>query len=263
MTVTSMLNLPEEVFVFILEKLPLSSIHQLGAVCHGLHLRIHQNGYFWHRKVRQQLDLFVLDPDYGLKDQEWWPQARTARGLIQDPTIQGAKELFLLYSKEFQSFATASKNKEKSDLEKLVQYFWSHFSKKAEDDRSNTPARLALFGPGIESPRTKHLVHRMVNAHDNCLNAISFVPGLPGGFGSGVRIDFKQLYTFDLMCLYSNSKKVRESHNGLERLLASHNRLLAKAQWAVCFNFLNPPSLPHASGPIPARFLSFIKNNFF
>ena len=40
--------------------------------------------------------------------------------------------------------------------------------------------RLALFGPGIESPRTKHLVHRMVQAHNSSFNAIDFVAGLPG-----------------------------------------------------------------------------------
>jgi hypothetical protein len=41
-------------------------------------------------------------------------------------------------------------------------------------------ARCALFGPGIESARTKHLVHRVVNAHDDLFEAKGFVPGLPG-----------------------------------------------------------------------------------
>lgn len=47
-----------------------------------------------------------------------------------------------------------------------------------------------------------------------------------GGFGSGVRIDFKKSYTFELICLYTNSERVRECQQGLNRLLASNNRLL-------------------------------------
>ena len=49
-----------------------------------------------------------------------------------------------------------------------------------------------------------------------------------GGFGSGVRIDFQKMYTFDLMCLYTNSSRVRSNHKGSERLMAgeTHNRLL-------------------------------------
>ncbi len=47
-----------------------------------------------------------------------------------------------------------------------------------------------------------------------------------GGFGSGVRIDFKKSFTFELICLYTNSERVRESQQGLNRLLAANNRLL-------------------------------------
>jgi hypothetical protein len=49
---------------------------------------------------------------------------------------------------------------------------------------------------------------------------------LQGGFGSGVRIDFKKSFTFELICLYTNSERVRESQQGLNRLLAANNRLL-------------------------------------
>ena len=43
-------------------------------------------------------------------------------------------------------------------------------------------ARCALFGPGIESARTKHLVHRIVNARDDLFEAVEFVSGLPGKY---------------------------------------------------------------------------------
>jgi len=49
---------------------------------------------------------------------------------------------------------------------------------------------------------------------------------ISGGFGSGVRIDFKKSYTFELICLYTNAERVRECQQGLNRLLASNNRLL-------------------------------------
>jgi hypothetical protein len=50
----------------------------------------------------------------------------------------------------------------------------------------------------------------------------------PGGFGSGVRVDFKKSYLFELICLYTNSERVRERQQGLNRLLASNNRLLVR-----------------------------------
>ncbi len=75
-------------------------------------------------------------------------------------------------------------------------------------------ARLALFGPGIESVNTKHVVHKIVNSHTCLFNAVDFVNGLPGGFGAGVRIDFRRMYKFDLMCLYTNSQRVREHQKG-------------------------------------------------
>ena len=51
---------------------------------------------------------------------------------------------------------------------------------------------------------------KIVNSH-TCLfdsDRGHLVKGLPGGFGSGVRIDFRKMYKFDLMCLYTNSQQV-------------------------------------------------------
>lgn len=96
------------------------------------------------------------------------------------------------------------------------------------DDGEST--RLALFGPGIESPRTKLLVHKVVNSHTDVFDAVSFVGGLPGGFGSGVRINFRKLQTFDLMCLYTNSARAREERDPAERLARGTNKLLSSDQ---------------------------------
>ena len=110
--------------------------------------------------------------------------------IIKDPTLQGNKELFLLHSKEFQkAVRTVRSDKEgKSEWEKWFQFIQTHLNNQLHkssrfldsfNDGSFQP-RLALFGPGIESPRTKHLVHRMVQAHNSSFNAIDFVAGLPG-----------------------------------------------------------------------------------
>ena len=97
-------------------------------------------------------------------------------------------------------------------------------------------ARLVLFGPGIESQHTKRLVHKIVNARSSTFDAVEFIKGLPGGkpspmnrrlshiigaaphlcfssegIGSGVRINYKHMYNFDLMCLYSNSETIRDT----------------------------------------------------
>jgi hypothetical protein len=57
-------------------------------------------------------------------------------------------------------------------------------------------------------------IFKVVNSHTCLFNALDFVNGLPGGFGSGVRIDFRKMYKFDLMCLYTNSQRVREHQKG-------------------------------------------------
>ena len=92
-------------------------------------------------------------------------------------------------------------------------------------------ARLVLFGPGIESANTKLLVHKIVNARSSTFDAVEFIKGLPGGIGSGVRINYKHMYNFDLMCLYSNSESIRESiycNRSSARLEPEINRMLVK-----------------------------------
>ncbi len=178
----------------------------------------------------------LVDPDFGLEGQEG--HGSRCRGLIHDRTLRGPKELYLLYSREYEDAIKTSN--EKSDLVKFIDYVWSRLSNANSiptptGGRDDHRARLALFGPGIESQRTKFLVRRLVNAHNNTVNAVDFVPGQAGGIGSGVRIDLKKLYTFDLICLYTNSKRIREAEVEIDlenlrsrRLLASHNRLLVQ-----------------------------------
>ena len=53
----SIANLPEEIFVAILDFLPVASIQHLSATCHTLYKRIHQNDAYWSRKLRHQYRL--------------------------------------------------------------------------------------------------------------------------------------------------------------------------------------------------------------
>ena len=95
------------------------------------------------------------------------------------------------------------------------------------ENYAGTSYRLAIFGPGIESNRTKQLVRKLLTSHDKCLNAVSLVPGSDEGIGSGVRIEFKKMINFDLICLYSNFKAQRDRQNHQNsRLRAESNKLL-------------------------------------
>ena len=69
----SLVHLPEEIFLEILQYLPLKSICQLGAVSKFLHEKIHQNESLWLRRVKQELKLVIIDPDYsGQIRSDYW-----------------------------------------------------------------------------------------------------------------------------------------------------------------------------------------------
>ena len=147
--------------------------------------------------MRRQLQMLLLDGEAGNTEDvlECNPTENTDKftsllALIQDPSLHGNKELFLLHSKEFQRAVrlVRSDQEGKREWEKWFQFIHDHLNNQGNrngrflnsfHDSSFQP-RLALFGPGIESPRTKHLVHRMVQAHNSSFNAIDFVAGLPG-----------------------------------------------------------------------------------
>ena len=219
---TMLESLPEELFIHILDYLPLSSICQLGATNLHLYQRIHQNENFWTRRLRFELKIIHdYHEDFGALDED-------INAVISDPTASTSKEVYLMYSKEFQrknSILLKKKtNLGKGFVDHLFSYFWNETTEK-----SNNVKRLAFFGPGIESRRSKKFIFKMINAHNNCLNATSFVPGLPGGVGSGIRIEFDgRLYTFDLICLYTNTFPLRQTFQGQQRLEASNNRLLKR-----------------------------------
>ena len=151
----------------------------------------------WRRRVKRHLHIKLLYEEGNSKEgiqlndcRESDDKLVSPSAIIQDPTLHGNKELFLLHSKEFQkAVRTVRSDKEgKSEWEKWFHFIQTHLNSQLHKngrfldsfhDGSFQP-RLALFGPGIESPRTKHLVHRMVQAHNSSFNAIDFVAGLPG-----------------------------------------------------------------------------------
>ena len=152
-------------------------------------------------------------------------------GVVYDPSMQGTRNLSVIYSPEFRKNMIDRKGKAKPEafsiktiLPKLLGF---SVSQPVPDQFS---ARLVMFGPGIESTKTKLLVNKIVNARTSTFYAVEFTKGLPGGIGSGVRINYKQMYSFDLMCLYSNFVKIRETtfymENRAARLDPALNKLL-------------------------------------
>ena len=151
----------------------------------------------WKRRVRRNLQIRLLYEEGSSREElkfcstnEIEEKVVSPLAIIKDPTLHGHKELFLLHSKEFQKAVrnVRSDMEGKSEWEKWFQFIQTHLNSQLHKngrfldsfhDGSFKP-RLALFGPGIESPRTKHLVHRMVQAHNSSFNAIDFVAGLPG-----------------------------------------------------------------------------------
>ena len=57
---------------------------------------------------------------------------------------------------------------------------------------------------------------------------VDCVRGVPGGIGSGVRVKFEGGRVFDLVCLYTNSSRLRADANGVERLRARNNHMLGR-----------------------------------
>lgn len=231
----SLLELPVELLHRILSSLPLSSVHILGSVNRRLHALIHQDDRLWRFKVRKTHRLLLLreeteeepeDDDYGEQDD--------FEALLRDPTLRGHKELFLLYADEFKEALKQHRERDRRSRSeaplRTLRAFLPRFLLRGDGSLADDEiqARLALFGPGIESAHTKHLVHKVVNSHTDLFDALAFVSGLPGGFGSGVKISFRQAHAFNLMCLYTNSGRVRENQKGVDRLLAANNKLLVK-----------------------------------
>ena len=215
-------SLPEELLVQILNRLPVPSICQLGATNRHLYQRIQLNEEYWRRRLRMDLRLVIQDH---CDSTSTCLMKKNMDGLIHDPNVVTSKEMYLIYCKEFQR-GRANLIK-KANGGNFIANLFHYFTSEKSVEVHNNSYRLAFFGPGIESRRSKKFIFKMINAHNNGLNATTFVPGLPGGVGSGVRIDFDdRLHTFDLICLYTNTYPLRETFQGQQRLEVGNNRLL-------------------------------------
>ena len=100
---------------------------------------------------------------------------------------------------------------------------------KSPQDSIEKSHRLAIFGPGIESRVTKEIIQNLIASNFSDFKFVNFVPGSSNGIGSGIRIDFQSMLNFDLICLYSNVKRLRMPKPGVNaRLFASSNKLLKR-----------------------------------
>jgi len=234
---TTIFQLPTEIIQHIVSYLSLKDICQLGATCRHGHSLTHDE-QFWQFQVRKEFGLFFTTDLSKVMEALSKPSKYPVEGLAYDPRLQGNREIQVIYSPEFRRIMIERNGKAKQDpframlensikdiLPRLLAFY---VSLPAEEQCS---ARLVLFGPGIESVNTKLLVHKIVNARSSTFDAVEFIKGLPGGIGSGVRINYKHMYNFDLMCLYSNSESIRESvymNRSSARLEPDINRMLVK-----------------------------------
>jgi hypothetical protein len=215
-----------------------SDICQLGATCRHGHSLTHDEN-FWEFQVWREFRLFFTTDLSTVTEALTKPTRYPLEGVAYDPRVQGNREISVIYSPEFRRIMIEKNGKAKQDpfcamlensirdiLPRLLAFYVSLPVKGGE-----CSARLVLFGPGIESANIKLLVHKIVNARSSTFDAVEFIKGLPGGIGSGVRINYKHMYNFDLMCLYSNSESIRESvyrNRSSARLEPEINRMLVK-----------------------------------
>jgi len=235
----TLFSLPAEIVQHIVSFLSLEEVCKLGATCRHAHALTHDES-FWGLQVRRQFRLFFTAEKDTVR--EAWEDEDLRRppleGIVCDPGIQGNREVSVLYSAEFRRIMM-ERNKSKPDpfrvmlensIKDMLPRLLAFYVQLPQEEQCS--ARLVLFGPGIESPSTRHLVHKMVNARSSTFDAVEFIKGLPGGIGSGVRINYKHMYNFDLMCLYTNSEIIRERlylGNRAGRLDPDLNRMIVKS----------------------------------
>lgn len=220
------LDLPVELLQHIVKFLSLKDICNLGATCRHAHGLTH-NEDFWALQVLKESKLLYVTEVTDLVHS--WPSNKfPIEGVLCDPHLQGNRELHIIYSAEFRRLTREKTHKkyrrkdpfrtmlESSSVKDILPRLLAFYVNLPQEEQSSS--RLVLFGPGIESERTEDLVHKIVNARSSTFDAVEFIRGLQGGVGSGVRINYKQMYNFDLMCLYTNRQTDRLANKGEARL---------------------------------------------
>ncbi|XP_023334215.1 F-box only protein 4 [Eurytemora carolleeae] len=233
---TGLFDLPEEIIHQIVSFLSLQDLCQVGATCRYAYGLTH-NEQFWAFQMLKDCKLLYIPEPSGLKD--CWPNKKfPVDGVLCDPNLQGNRELFIIYSAEFRRMTREKWNKKKrkdpfrtmlesnSVVKDILPRLLAFYVNLPQEEQCS--ARLVLFGPGIESERTQDLVHKIVNARSSTFDAVEFIRGLQGGVGSGVRINYKHMYNFDLMCLYTNRQNERLSNKGETRLNPVSNITIIK-----------------------------------
>jgi len=224
-------DLPEEIFHHFVSYLSLQDICQFGAICRYAYFLTH-NEKFWAFQIRKEWKtVYVKD---GSELETAWPESNrlNIHGILCDPHLLGNRELFIIYSSEFRRLTRDKSAKKKrkdpfrtmletNTVKDMIPRLLAFYVSLPQEEQCS--ARLVLFGPGIESDRTHDLVQKIVNARSSTFDAIEFIRGLQGGVGSGVRINYKHMYNFDLMCLYTNRQNQRLLNKGEARLNPRNN----------------------------------------
>jgi len=223
-------DLPVEIIHHIVSFLSLQDLCRVGSTCRFAYCLTH-NEQFWAFKVLKEFKCLYVS-DKSLISTVWPNKKFSVEGVLCDPHLQGNRELYIIYSAEFRRITRERSNKKKrkdpfrtilesNSVKDILPRLLAFYVSLPQEEQCSS--RLVLFGPGIESERTQGFVHKIVNARSSTFDAIEFIRGLQGGVGSGVRINYKHMYNFDLMCLYTNRHRERLANIGGARLNPQSN----------------------------------------
>lgn len=119
-------HVPLELLYTILSYLPLNGVYKLGACSKTLYAFIHGNENLWRFKLTHRHGIHYLRQD---QDQDGSKTGLDTdkKALIADPSLQGCREVFLIYSEEFGSFLRrlrSNRNELGTFLKSLIPRSW-------------------------------------------------------------------------------------------------------------------------------------------
>ncbi|CAF2495960.1 unnamed protein product [Rotaria sp. Silwood2] len=199
-TSLSILDLPDEVYLHLFSFLSPIDLCQISNVCKKWY-RLGTDDNVW----RQRL----------IRDMKFWSSISSRSNPLSYILVQSdrsQKEIYLTCSPTIRRRSIPTDDSFVS-FSQISNYLRSWFSSSKD---------LIMFGPGLES-YTSPLVKNLLWDESKRFQTMGMIPG-HAGFGSGIKMKL-QNYMFNLITLYTNCMKERESRTNADRLI-TNNRLV-------------------------------------
>ncbi|CAF0748649.1 unnamed protein product [Rotaria sordida] len=196
----SILDLPDEVYLHLFSFLSPIDLCQISNVCKKWY-RIATDDNVWRQRLK--------------RDVKFWSSISSRSNPLSYILVQSdrsQKETYLTCSPTIRRCSNSADESFVS-LSVLSNYLRSWFA---------TSKDLIMFGPGLES-YTSPLVKNLLWDESKRFQTMGMIPG-HAGFGSGIKIKLHN-NLFNLITLYTNCMKERESRTNTDRLV-SNNRLV-------------------------------------